>query len=51
MPNNSFIDYSGQSIDGYQVDKLLVRHKMTAFYLARDSSGTPVFIEILNRSS
>ena len=51
MPNNSFIDYSGQSIDGYQVDKQLVRHKMTAFYLARDSSGTPVFIEILNRSS
>lgn len=48
MPNYRFIDYSGQSIDDYQVDRLLIRYKRSTLYEARSSSGTPVFIELLN---
>jgi serine/threonine protein kinase len=51
MPNYRFIDYSGQSIDVYQVDRLLVRHKIYALYLARNKNGTPVFMELLNSTA
>ena len=51
MLNNNFVDYLGQSIEEYQVDKLLVRHAQSARYLAHTSSNKPVFIEILNSSS
>lgn len=51
MPNNSFVDYSGQSIDDYQVDKLLVRRELSASYLAYHAKNRPVFVEILNSTS
>jgi serine/threonine protein kinase/LysM repeat protein len=51
MPNNSFVDYSGQSIDDYQVNKLLVRHELSATYLARVAKSRPVNVEILNSTS
>ncbi len=51
MPDNSFVDYSGQSIDDYQVDKLLVRRELSASYLAYYAKNRPVFVEILNSTS
>ncbi len=51
MPKNKFVDYSGQSIDDYQVDKLLVRRELSASYLAYYAKNRPVIVEILNSTS
>lgn len=51
MLKDSFIDYSGQSIDDYQIGRLLVRHQQSALYQAHSSSGAPVFMEVLNSTA
>lgn len=51
MPNNSFVDYSGESIDENKVDKLLVRHEESGRYLAHTSSNKPVSSEIPNTNT
>lgn len=47
MQTNDFTDLSGQTIDNYQIDKLLARRKSSALYLAHDDADSSVFLEVL----
>ncbi len=47
MQTNNLADLSGQTLDNYQIEKLLVQRKFSALYLAHDDGGDPVFLEVL----
>ncbi|MEJ2750349.1 MAG: protein kinase, partial [Anaerolineae bacterium] len=51
MAQNGFTDYSGETINGYQVEKIVLHHLVSTRYLAKNKKAEPVYLEILNVAS
>lgn len=48
MVQNGFIDYSGEIINDYQIEKIVLHHPVSTRYLARKAPEDFVYIEVLN---